>query len=194
MRRMWRDYSRAVLAFSVLAMLAACGGQAHIGFSAYTNRPVVLTDMSVNGKTIPLVPMVVQGRAERLQGRTTGGGMMIGYPAGSWGQLALTLRWVDRSTGQAWRANVNVPLSQLERSASGGVEFMPVFAPGGLLLITSDPIPQSADDARTRDVLRLCASRTPAADQDFTADPTSLPALVEAVATMQRGPAPSSCF
>ena len=189
-----RRCGRVVLACSALAMLAACSGQAHIGFSAYTDRPVVLTDMSINGKPVPLVPMVVQGRAERLHGRTTGGGMMIGYPAGKWGQLALTLRWVDLPTGQAWSAAVDVPLAQLERSASGAVELMPVFAPGGLLLITSDPIPQSADDDRTRDVLRLCASRTPAADQDFTADPTSLPALVEAVATMQRGPAPSSCF
>ena len=96
-----RRCGRVVLACSALAMLAACSGQAHIGFSAYTDRPVVLTDMSINGKPVPLVPMVVQGRAERLHGRTTGGGMMIGYPAGKWGQLALTLRWVDLPTGQA---------------------------------------------------------------------------------------------
>ena len=51
-----RRCGRVVLACSALAMLAACSGQAHIGFSAYTDRPVVLTDMSINGKPVPLVP------------------------------------------------------------------------------------------------------------------------------------------
>lgn len=158
-------------------------GQMFLSFSAFTDRPVVLTAMSVNGRTIELLPLVVQGRAEKLP-RHGGGGWLLSYPAGQSGQMALEMTWIELSSGQAYRAAVTVPLSELEISASGAVEMQSIFAPSGLLIIGSDPLPEGTDDLRIRNVARVCGTRAPEADHDYTDTPRELPGLFEAVETL----------
>lgn len=178
-----------------LLWLAGCfgnPGQMFLSFSAFTDRPVVLTAMSVNGKPMGLLPLVVQGRAETPP-RYGGGGWLLSYPSGQSGQMALELTWVELSSGQAYRAALTVPLSELEVSASGAVEVQSIFAPSGLLIIGSDPLPESADDLRIRDVARVCGTRAPEADHDYTDNPTELPGLFEAVETLNSDPSPAPC-
>lgn len=185
----------ALAALLALLALPGCQGdpdQMFLSFAAFTDRPVVLTAMAVNGQPMGLVPMVVQGRADTLP-RHGGGGLLLGYPSGSSGQMALDMAWVDLPSGQAYRAAVTLPLSALEVSASGAVELQSIFAPSGLLIIGSDPLPESADDLRIRDVARLCATRAPEADHDYTATPTELPGLFEALETLAPDPPPAPC-
>ena len=164
-------------------------GQMKLAFSAFTDRPVVLTEMVVNGQPMALLPLVVQGRAERAQPRYGGGGWLLGYPSGQSGQMAVEMTWVELSSGQAYRAAVTVPLSELEVSASGAVEVQSIFAPSGLLIIGSDPLPEGADDLRIRDVARVCGTRAPEADHDYIDTPRELPGLFEALETLNSAPA-----
>ena len=178
---------------ALLSLLGLAGcfgnpGQMFLSFSAFTDRPVVLTAMSVNGKPMGLLPLVVQGRADKLP-RHGGGGLLLSYPSGTSGQMALEMAWIELSSGQAYRAALTVPLSDLEVSASGAVEMQSIFAPSGLLIIGSDPLPESADDLRIRDVARVCGTRAPEADQDYTDNPTELPGLFEALETLITAPA-----
>ena len=177
------------LVFAILSVigLTACRAgepdQMAVAFSAYTDRPVVLTEMAVNGSPQAFPPLVVRGRADSNRPQEGAGRRLLRYPSGSEGVMGLTVTWVELPSGQAYSAQVEVPLAQLQTAASGGIEFMPVFGPGGLLLITSDPVPASANDRTIRDVVRICATRAPLADTDFGADPGALPALREALAS-----------
>lgn len=98
--------------------------------------------------------------------------------------MALEMTWIELSSGQAYRAAATVPLSELEVSASGAVEMQSIFAPSGLLIIGSDPLPEGTDDLRIRDVARVCGTRAPEADHDYTDTPRELPGLFEAVETL----------
>lgn len=180
-----------------LLVLAGCrmGGpdQMFMSMSAYTDRPVVVTRMSVNGRSLDMMPMVVRGRADTNRPRENAGGKMLSYPAGSGGVMRLDLTWVELPAGTGYQAVAQVPLGALERDGTGAAAFMPVFGPGGLLIITSDPMPKSASDMTTRDVVRMCGTRTPAADVNYAATPGELPALREALAGARAAPGQSEC-
>lgn len=187
------------IAAPLILMLSVAGcqlgqpDQMVVSFSAYTDRPVVLTEMTVNGTPMSITPKVIRGRADRNRPRVGSGRSLLGYPSGESGTMDLGLTWVELPSGNAYSTQVDVPLSELLPAASGGVEFMPVFAPGGLLLITSDPVPESASDTRINDVVQTCAARAPAADQNFAANPGALPALREAIAAAATTPATTPC-
>ena len=182
-----------------LGVLVASGcrmggpGTMFLSMSAYTDRPVVVTDISVNGQSLDMTPRVVRGRADTNRPREHAGGALLSYPAGADGQMQLDLTWVELPSGAGYRAAAEVPLDALEQDSSGAAAFMPVFAPGGLLIVASDPMPQSGSDTRTRDIVRLCATRTAAADKNFTQTPGELPGLREALASARSGPAESEC-
>lgn len=177
---------RAALSVLVIAGLAGCQigqpNQMALAFSAYTNRPVVLTEMSVNGSEMAFTPLVIRGRADTNRPQEGAGRRLLGYPGGENGIMDLDVTWVELPSGAAYSARVDVPLSNLNAAASGGVEFMPIFAPNGLLIVTSDPVPTSASDRTVRDIIRICATRTPAGDKNYRANPSELAALREALA------------
>ena len=182
-----------------LGVLAVSGcrmggpGTMFLSMSAYTDRPVVVTDISVNGQSLDMTPRVVRGRADTNRPQEHAGGALLSYPAGADGQMQLDLTWVELPSGAGYRAAAELPLDALEKDSSGAAAFMPVFAPGGLLIVASDPMPQSGSDTRTRDIVRLCATRTAAADKNFTQNPGELPGLREALASARSGPAESEC-
>lgn len=149
--------------------------------SAHTGQAVVVTRFSMNGRENPLTPKVVEGRADTMRPHEGASRMLLGLAGGATGRIALEMEWVELSTGHAYRASVAVPMRDLERSASGGVELMPVFAPGGEVVIASDPLPQSEADRSYRDVARTCGQRWPQADHDYHAAPRELPGLYEAL-------------
>lgn len=189
---------RLALFLLALLALAACRigqpSKMSLAFSAYADRPVVLTRMAVNGKDFALTPLVVRGRADVNRPFEGAGRRLMAYPPGPVsGRMVLDLTWVELPAGTGYAARVEVPLDRLEAAASGGVEFMPVFGPGGLLIIASDPVPKTADATATTDAARICADRAPGADQDFTAEPGALPALPEALASAKTTPAESEC-
>lgn len=188
---------RALLVVTCALTLSACRfgdpGTMLISMSAYTDRPVVVTEMAVNGQAVPLVPAVVRGRADTGRPDGSSGGWLLGYPPGKSGVMQLDLAWVELPKGAAYRTTLQVPLDALETSGSGAAAFMPVFAPGGLLVIASDPVPKSASDTTTRDVARICGKRTPAADVNYAATPRELPELFEALEAALSTPAASEC-
>tara|TARA_R110000737_G_scaffold111883_1_gene144911 strand:- start:406 stop:978 length:573 start_codon:yes stop_codon:yes gene_type:complete len=187
---------RLSLALLATLSLSACRlgqpSQMVLSYSAYTGRPVVLTEMSVNGTAMAMIPAVVNGRADTSKPRVGSLNQLLGYPAGKAGEMQLDMTWVELPSGAAYHAVVQVALKDLQRS-SNGVEFMPVFGPGGLLIIASDPVPKGPGDKITRDVLRTCATRTPDADRDYAATPRELPALSEALDMVDPSPATSTC-
>lgn len=182
--------------FCGLALSACIVGEPRtmfVSMSAYTLRPVVVTQMAVNGTPLAFFPAVVRGKADTNRPRSGSGRKILSYPQGDAGVMQLDLTWVELPAGLAYRAQVSVPLDELEKRAAQEISFMPVFAPGGLLLVTSDPVPKSADDETIRDVLRICATRAPEADFDYTIEPGELPALREALKAALTTPAPSNC-
>ena len=164
-----------------------------VSMSAYKLRPVVVTQMAVNGAPLRLMPAVVRGKADTNRPRSGSGRQILSYPKGDAGVMQLDVTWVELPAGLAYRAQVSVPLDELEKTGWREIAFMPVFAPGGLLLVTSDPAPKSADDETIRDVLRICAARAPDADFDYTIEPGELPGLREALSAALTTPAPSTC-
>lgn len=193
---MTRMLKGALLTFAALAVSACrmgAPGTMFLSMSAYTDRPVVVTEISVNGRSLDMTPRVVRGRADTNRPREHTGGALLSYPAGAGGQMQLDLTWVELPSGTGYRAAAEVPVDGLERDSSGAAAFMPVFAPGGLLIVASDPMPQSGSDTRKRDIVRLCATRTVAADKDFAQNPGELPGLREALASARTGPAQSEC-
>lgn len=168
-------------------------GTMFLSMSAYTDRPVVVTGISVNGQPLDMTPRVVRGRADTNRPREHAGGALLSYPAGAAGQMQLDLTWVELPSGAGYRAAAAVPLEGLETDGSGAAAFMPVFAPGGLLIVASDPMPQSGSDTRTRDIVRLCATRATGADKDYAQNPGELPGLREALASARGGPVESEC-
>ena len=177
-----------VSALAALGLLASwvlgASGDMVVSFSAYSNRPVVLTRVVVNGQTLGMTPLVIAGKAD-TEGPGAGSGRQLrSYPRNFAGKMTLDLTWVELTTGQGYSAQITLPARHLRR-ADGAVAFMPVFGPAGLLHLTADPDPVPGAAPAIRDVLRLCASRDPAADKDFTANPTEIPGLSEALAAMQ---------
>lgn len=179
---------------AIVSLLSACwgsgAGMMSVSFSAYTDRPVVLTRMMVNGTSMPLIPFVIEGRADVARPQDGSRRSLLRYPRGKSGVMELDMVWIELPAGTAYAARVDVPLNALQKGANAALEFMPVFAPGGLLIIASDPVPKSASDRTTRDVLRHCADRVPELDFDYTKEPRELPGLFEALQTAVAMPAP----
>lgn len=194
---MMKRLLQGIILTSAVLAVSACRmgepGTMFLSMSAYTDRPVVVTEMSVNGQALNMTPRVVRGRADTNRPREHAGGALLTYPAGAGGQMQLDLTWVELPSGAGYRAAAEVPLDKLETDGSGAAAFMPVFAPGGLLIVASDPVPQSGSDTATRDIVRVCATRTAAADKDYTQTPGELPGLREALASARSGPAESEC-
>lgn len=179
---------------ALVSLLSACwgsgAGMMSVSFSAYTNRPIVLTRMMVNGTPMPLIPFVVRGRAEVARPQAGSRRSLLRYPRGKSGLMELDMVWIELPAGTAYSAQVEVPLGALQKGDGAEFEFMPVFAPGGLLIIASDPVPKSASDRTIRDVLRHCAVRAPEFDFDYTKEPRELPGLFEALQTAVALPSP----
>lgn len=185
--------------FFALGVLSISGcrtgqpGTMFLSMSAYTDRPVVVMEILVNGQALDITPRVVRAKADTNRPREHAGGSLLSYPAGADGQMQLELTWVELSLGAGYKALAEVPLDRLETGSNGAVEFMPVFAPGGLLIVASDPMPRSGNDTQTRDVVRLCGTRASAADRNFTQNAGELPGLREALASARSGPVDSEC-
>lgn len=193
MMRLLQGVLLTILALSVSGCRMGGPGTMFLSMSAYTDRPVVVTEITVNGQALDMTPRVVRGRADTNRPREHAGGALLSYPAGSGGQMQLDLTWVELPSGAGYRAAATVPLDRLETDGSGAAAFMPVFGPGGLLIVASDPMPKSGSDTRTRDIVRLCATRTQAADRNYAQTPGELPGLREALATAQASPVESEC-
>lgn len=191
------QFVQALLLMLGVLAVSGCrmGGpdQMLLSMSAFTDRPVVVTEISVNGQPLNITPRVVRGRADTNRPREHGSSALLSYPAGTSGQMQLELTWVEIPSGTGYSAAAKLPLDGLETTASGAAAFMPIFAPSGLLIVASDPTPQSATDTRTRDILRLCGTRAAAADKDYTREPGELPGLREALASARIGPVDSEC-
>lgn len=180
-------------ALSVSGCLMGGPDTMFLSMSAYTDRPVVVTEIAVNGQALNMTPRVVRGRADVNRPREHAGGSLLGYPDGESGEMQLDLTWVELPAGAGYQASATVPLAALEKDSGGAVAFMPVFGPGGLLIVASDPSPSSASDDATRDVVRLCGERQTAADRNFTDNPGEYPALREALASARTDPAENEC-
>lgn len=185
---MGRIFRTALATLSALALSACRLGDPStmlVAMSAHTDHPVVVTAMVVNGQAVEMIPAVVRGVAENGPESRNEGGWLLGYPSGKPGLMQLDLTWVELPAGAAYRASIEVPLKALSKSGSGARSLRPVFAPGGLLLMGSD--------SATADIVRLCATRTPAADVDYAATPRQLPGLFEALETARLASAATDC-
>ena len=163
---------RAAVACGLAALLGSCtsGEPTGLGlsFSSHASVPVVLTGYRLNGHALmtPPVPDLVAGVADVEWPRVGNGHYALAYPRGTDPDvLTLELEWVELLSGRAWRAEADVPISKLSGEAGRKVEVMPIFGADGLLIISSDPVPTSTGPEPVADVLRLCGTRVPEADQ-----------------------------
>lgn len=164
-----------------------------INFLAYSDRPVVLKTFGINtGYSSLFSDLVVEGKAETAP-RGGAGGYLVGYRKGWGSRISLEATWIELSSGMAWRATADVSSNDMERGGSGEINVSPIFAPGGLMIISSDPIPLSADDMRTKDLARICGKRVPELDQDYSNDRRQLAGLWEAFERLNKSPYQSEC-
>lgn len=167
-------------------LLSACrlGGDPSgvvVSFSTYASTPVVVTEFSLNGTNLGLLPIVAVGLADQDHPRLAGTGeMSVGYPKGG-STLRLEAEWVELLTDRAWRAQVDVAVDTLETIPTDRVRLMPIFGPNGLMIVASDPVPTSQSDTRENDVARICGTRHETGDTDFAAKPREYPGLFEAL-------------
>lgn len=175
----------------LLLALAGCrdeGAQVYgLSFGSFSASPVVVTRLAVNGQDFQPLPLLVDARSDQVMPRANAGLYSQPLAAGRNGQVALELGWVELPTGRAFAADLQVPVQDLQRSGPDQVQLAPIFGPNGLLLITSDPVPQSADDQPIRDLAQLCAARSPGEDTDYRAAPDLLPDLANVLAEQRPG-------
>lgn len=166
----------------------------NIGFASYGGHPVVVKEFILNGNRSSLFAELVVSDGGEVPPRTSGSGnYLMTYRKGRGGDISMDVSWVELSSGKAWRATASVSTGDMERSASGTIQLLPIFAPGGLLIIASDPIPDTVQHQRLNDLARICGARVPELDQDYISDPRSLPGLWEAAQTIKPGPDSSAC-
>lgn len=183
---------RGVLALALVAALSGClqDQPDSIGLSFGSERasPVVLTALAVNGQPLNvLVPEVVGGLSDEVMPRTNGLASLA-LPPGEPGRIRLDLTWVELLTGRGWRATADLPLDELWHTSYGAPQVGPVFGRNGRLTVTSDPPPDAAGNQPRRDVLALCATRSPDADTDYRRDPDSLPTLRDTLSYYRPAP------
>lgn len=172
--------SRSAMGMLALVLaLAGCKGDRPPGLSLRFNTlspaPVVLTAISFDGATPGAGMGVIAGRAEETRPGGGGGSVSLSLPKGAADHIEVHAEWSELLTGRGWQAKFDLPLADLQRDGMGNAELMPVFGPNGLLIVTSDPLPKSAGDRRMKDILQLCATRDPAGDKDWRAQPDELP-------------------
>lgn len=181
---------RAAMFGMALALPGCFGDQPDsygLSFGSYSASPVVVTRLAVNGRDFQMVPLLVDARSDEVMPRASGGLYSLPWPKGRDGQAALEVTWVELPTSRAYTASAQVAIADLMRGASNTVYLAPVFGPNGLLLVTSDPLPQSESDQPTRDLAQLCAARSPGDDVDYRATPDSLPDLANVLAERRPG-------
>ena len=166
---------RAVATIGIGAVLSGCATSEpawlNLSFSSYASTPVVLTGYRLNGQTpaMPPVPDLVAGIADVEWPRVGNGLYSLMYPRGEDPQvLAIELEWVELLSGRAWRVEAHVPIASLSGEAGQRADIMPIFGPDGLVVISSDPVPTTTGPEPVVDVLRLCGTRVPEADQADT--------------------------
>ena len=188
---------RGVLALAALLLVPGClPGQEPpsygLSLGSDAASPVVVTALAVNGQPLRLVPQLIDARSDKEMPR--GQGLIsIAYPPGDGQNLRLDVEWVELLTRRAYAASAEVPLADLERRETGSVYFAPVFGTGGLMRITSDPVPGSDGAQPFRDLLAVCGTRDPASDRDYAADPGALPGLDVILTYPRPAPGPSAC-
>nr|WP_321461760.1 hypothetical protein [uncultured Cohaesibacter sp.] len=166
-----------------LATVAGCrqGDPAglDLSFSSYAQTPVVLTEFRVNDVVLMPGERLVQGLADLNRPHENAGVSVWTMRLDGDGEILFEASWVELLSHRAYHAEIAVPVRQLQRNALDHVEMMPVFGPGGLLVIASDPMPQTGTEAELHDAGQICAERQPEKDRDYTKDPTALPMLKE---------------
>ena len=186
-----------VRAGMLLLALAGCrdeGPQIYgLSFGSFSASPVVVTRLAVNGQDFQPLPLLVDARSDQVMPRANAGLYSQPLAAGRDGQIALDLGWVELPTGRAFGATVQVPVQELQRSGPDNVQLAPIFGPNGLLVITSDPVPQSGSDQPIHDLAQLCAARSPDEDTDYRATPDSLPDLANVLAEQRPGFGDPTC-
>lgn len=164
-----------------------------LSFGSDTASPVVVTALAVNGEPLRLMPQLIDARSDEVMPRANSGLSLIPYPRGDGQNLALEVAWVELLTRRAYTASALVPLSDLETNDAGSVDFAPVFGTGGLMRITSDPIPGPDGAQPIHDLLLICGRRDPASDADYTVDPGAFPGLDITLGYARPAPGPSFC-
>lgn len=167
---MQRGFPAVVI--TCLMFLSACfpdkpNGLA-MSYSTYVQSPVVIEEFKVNGQHTLQGKTEVQGLADLRRPHDNSGWYMLPRDIDANGTLQIEAVWVELLTHKAFRAEIVVPVLELQRSASNFAEMKPVFGPGGLMLITSDPLPETPDSRVMHDVGRVCGERMPELDQDYT--------------------------
>lgn len=166
----------------------------NIGFASYGGYPVVVREFILNATPNGLFKeLVVDGGGEGVPRTSGSSNYLVSYHKGWGDDISIDISWVELSSGEAWRAETSLSVNDMERSASGAVQLLPIFAPGGLLIISSDPIPDTARDQIVTDLARICGTRVPKLDKDYTSDPRALPGLWEASQTVHPLPFISEC-
>jgi len=168
-------------------MLSSCAARSQdvsLALSAYRGQPVVVVSLRLNEAETNLTPMVVAGQADVNRTDDAASRMLYTVVGIKQGRMVVDVDWIELTTGHFYVGTATVPLGELERGPSGAVELMPVFAPGGVMVITSDPVPKSADDLRRKDVMRTCAKRYAQSDHDYRTTPNEIAVLSEALQSM----------
>lgn len=165
----------------------------NLAFGSYRAVPVVVTEITVNGRDFQMVPVLVDARSDEVMPRANSGLYTMDYPPGDKGQISLDATWVELPTSRAYRAAVQVPLADLTTNEAGGVDIAPIFGPNGQLLITSDPVPTSEADQPIRDVAQVCGQRSPGDDFDYRTTPDDLPDLANVLAEPRPAPDSTAC-
>ncbi|WP_319412146.1 hypothetical protein [uncultured Cohaesibacter sp.] len=181
--------ARALALALFLATVAGCrqGDPAglDLSFSSYAQTPVVLTEFRVNDVVLMPGERVVQGLADLNRPHENAGVSVWTMRLDGDGAILFEASWVELLSHRAYHAEIAVPVRQLQRNALDHVEMMPVFGPGGLLVIASDPMPQTGTETEITEITeihdagQICAERQPEQDRDYTEDPTELPMLKE---------------
>lgn len=186
---------RAALTALIAFGLVACGkppSAVSLAFSSYESTPVVVTKFSLNGSELGLLPVVVDGRADTMRPSEGASRMDMPVGSGSGSSLSLKAEWTELTTGHAWQGAVSVPVDKLATTNQGRVEMMPVFGPDGLLIVTSDPLPQGEQGGQTVDVAQVCGTAL-SGGVDYRSDPGALPQLREVLGAARSPAAANAC-
>ncbi len=139
-----------------------------MAYSTYAQSPVLLTVFQING--LPVLPgeTGVQGLSDLNRPYDRYGSYNVLMDLDANEALHIEAVWVELLTQRAYRAELTVPVQGLQRDPANYAEMMPVFGPGGLLLITSDPIPETVEATETHNAGQVCGTRVPALDRDYS--------------------------
>lgn len=173
----------------LLLMLSACRASSEpegvtLSFGTYAASPVIITDFRLNGIPVHSFPLLENSEVDQIHPRVGGALYSLPYPSGENAQtLQISAAWVELLTHRAFTADLEVSVGQLQTLGPDQVRMMPVFGPNGLLLITSDPQPGTGmgTDMGTADLARVCGTRAPLADRDFTGAADAMGGLREAL-------------